>query len=561
LRSRLWSIAAVSALAVALVVPALALSSTSAAAAPAAQVEFPSQDFATSTFGDPWDMSNSSDMNLAPMGPTLYVTGQRMASGMVSLNASRVSYVSLLWNGFPGSLPYGRDGRIAANQIIASRYTRLYAHIWASRQLTVWVQWGNTCARCSGQVQVVLQPGWNDVSAPLNNDAVLRHSGTAWSGRIQSLRLQFLPSASTGVRIDSVRLLHSSATSVLHWASPSSRGALLYWTDDGVFSPTLSQHSGVVPGGTSSGSSNAVTTDISDYAPGTTFYAYDGSSATLIGSMASQPIVVIDSPSAQGCGDYALRAIGHRWVFTSPSSVAGIGDATDVTFSRTGVLSAVNAGPNRNDPYVLLRLGAGGINPKIYHRLTIVASYDGPFGLANAPGGGTLGRVLWKEPGHTAYSQTNDLVMYPGLQTISLDMAMPTATLTEPDGTAAQRYAFSSAARVTILRWDPNEDPGARHWHLDSVTLSADCTTNTSIPLTWHDGRYTAGSVATVVAVSGSRSVVLAQGLAENPGVNSYQIVAGRLAPGNWSVRVTVGNPAGASFTAAATGPLVITPR
>ena len=157
-----------------------------------------------------------------------------------------------------------------------------------------------------------------------------------------------------------------------------------------------------------------------------------------------------------------LATWGTRGRFTSSAQpslrAANIGA---VSFSRAGELGATNAGPQRNDPNISLPIARGGINGRVYHRLTIVESYDGPFDLRNAPGGGTMARVLWQYPGHTLLSQTAPLVTFTGKRSITVDMAMSASQLTDRSGRATQRYPFASTSTVTQLRYDPNEDPGA----------------------------------------------------------------------------------------------------
>jgi hypothetical protein len=111
---------------------------------------------------------------------------------------------------------------------------------------------------------------------------------------------------------------------------------------------------------------------------------------------------------------------------------------------------------------------------------------------------------------------------------------------------------------VNALRWDPNEDPGSRRWHLFSVVLAKDCGMKVSFPMTWHDARYVSGSTATIVARSpGGHIYPLASGLAESSGTNTYSILASRLPVNKYTIQVTVQTPAGATH-ASETGPLVV---
>src|SRR5207249_7006436 len=133
--------------------------------------------------------------------------------------------------------------------------------------------------------------------------------GTAWSGRAIGFRILFLTSVARSFDIDFVRVYRPSSAGVLSWAAPGGSAASLTWSDGSGLSG--GQHGGTVPGATSSSSSNTVTTDLSGYAPGTRFFV--GSSTTPVATVATEPLPVIDSPSAAGCGDYATAALGHPW--------------------------------------------------------------------------------------------------------------------------------------------------------------------------------------------------------------------------------------------------------
>lgn len=203
-------------------------------------------------------------------------------------------------------------------------------------------------------------------------------------------------------------------------------------------------------------------------------------------------------------------------------------------------------------------LSPTGFNGQLYHRVTVVESYDGAFNLADAPGGGTMGRILWREPGHTALSQTPPLVTPTGRQTILLDMAQPVSVITEPQGTAAMRYAFATTTPVTTLRWDPNEDRGTRRWHLYEVRIAADCSTRTAFTITWHDAVFVPGSVATIVArTPGGHTHTLASGMHETSGENTLRILASTLGAQRWTILIAITAPSGAAHVAQ-DGPLVI---
>lgn len=539
----------------------LAIEAPSASSVPIPQVVQATGDYATSVFSDPWDFSNSADL-LLDNGPAMYISNAAYGNGSVGFTISRSAYVSPLWAGYPGSLRLGRDGALASNMVKAGTFTRLHLHAYASAPTSgqfVWFTCDSPTSSCEGVMQMGLSAGWNEIDLPIANNARLLSTGKAWSGSIQGVRLAFVPHTTTRIYLDDLRLYHPSSAAVINW---SGRAGAQLWAWDSASASTLSAgpHGGPVPGAVIPSGGSSASTNVGGFPPSTYFYAVSGGTSTLVGRIDNQPLPVVDQPTGTGCMDYATHVLGHPWTFTSARSLAGWGDATNLGFSSAGELTATNAGPQRNDPYILLPIGRGGIDGRStgYHRLTITESYDGPFNLANVSGGGTMGRILWRSGGRITYAQTDDILTYSGKRTITLDMAMPASTLTEPDGSAAQRYAFASTAAVTTLRWDPNEDPGARRWHVYSVKLAADCKANASFPVVWHDARYASGSTVSVLAIAGTSVTTLASNVAEHAGSNTLTVRTSGLRAGTYSIRVDVRTPSGALGTSHVAGPLVV---
>ncbi|MEP7017987.1 MAG: hypothetical protein ABI899_08215, partial [Actinomycetota bacterium] len=470
-------------------------------------------------------------------------------------------YVSPIWGGYGSEVPVEREGTRAGNALDANTYTRMHLHMYVSATTGGELSWytcGALRAACRGSMGFALRPGWNDVDLP-----IVRSSRTpqAWTGRMVGLRLALgVPSGRASVSLDSLRIYQPSATATITWAAPDTSPAALWWTDSaGVISPVAGQHAGPVNGAPiSANASTPVSTNVAGYAPGTTFWAIAGGTYTLVGSTAAAPLPAIDSPSAAGCVDYATRYLGHPWTFTSTRSLAARANIGALSFAG-GVLSATNAGRQRNDPSITLPIARGGINGRVYHRLTIVESYDGAFNLANRPGGGSMARVLWQSPGHALLAQTAPLVTFSGKRSITVDMAMPASQLTDRSGPATQRYAFASASPVTRLRYDPNEDPGARRWHLYSVTLAADCQAPHTFSITWHDIKFLPGSTAQLYARNNVGKFYALGSTTEHAGLNRVVASLASMPRGRYTVVIFVTNAAGVRGTAVASGPLVKT--
>jgi hypothetical protein len=536
--------------------PGQGLSSAVAATAQPAVVQA-GLDYATKTFGDPWDYNNVSDLIL-DTGPAWGLTQPSWSLGQVTFT-THAGYVSPLWGGYGTEVPVEREGTRSGNALVANTYTRMHLRIFVSVYTGGALNW-YTCGAlnpaCNGSMNFVLKAGWNDIDLPIVRTS---STGKAWTGSMVGVRLALgAPVGSAIVHLDSLRLYRPSSAAAIGWSAPGNSPAALWWTDSaGSITPVVGLHAGPVANApTSPNSSKRVNANVAGYAPGTFFWSVAGGVKTLVGSTAPAPMPVIDSPSAAGCGDYATRYLGHPWTFTSTSSLAARANIGALSFAG-GVLSATNVAPKRNDPSISLPIAPGGINGRMYHRLTIVESYDGAFNLANRPGGGTMARVLWQSPGRALLAQTAPLVTFTGKRSITVDMAMPASQLTDPSGPPSQRYPFASASPVTRLRYDPNEDPGARRWHVYSVQLAADCQAGRSFPITWHDPRFVPGSTVQLYARAAAGHLYPLGSAVEHSGLNSFAVSMLSLPRGTYAAVIFVTNPANVVTSAVSTGPLL----
>ena len=262
-----------------------------------------------------------------------------------------------------------------------------------------------------------------------------------------------------------------------------------------------------------------------------------GSSARSSWALVSlaSPLPRFITPNAVGDKDYARTIMRNPWDFLSASDVFKVGNANRVSYAG-GQLAATNTS---NDPYAALRLGPGGINSRAFRNLTVTSAYSGPFNLRNIAGGGTMARLQWGRS-DGARGQTDDILTYSGSHTVTIDMGLPTAQLVEPGTRSA---AFLSAARVTALRWDPNEDRGARRWYLKDLQLRSDFATTGTFPVTWQDAAYQAGGTATIVADtnrSGCNGMTVASGVPVQPGTNSTVWNTSGVAAGRYWLCLTI---------------------
>jgi hypothetical protein len=166
-------------------------------------------------------------------------------------------------------------------------------------------------------------------------------------------------------------------------------------------------------------------------------------------------------------GDYASIIRGDTLDMSQPSDIALSRDAS-LTFDGQ-LLHGVNAGPDMNDPWLAFPTPApfGGTR---FHTFSIRIYYGGGFSLADTVGGGMNGRVYWNVAGSDIQQTSQDILVYPGWQTITIDMNQ-SGIVDETQTTGRIGWAGQT---ITSLRFDPNEDRGARDWAIDWVRLGSD---------------------------------------------------------------------------------------
>ncbi|HEY5116947.1 MAG TPA: hypothetical protein VIJ00_15605 [Nakamurella sp.] len=477
-------------------------------------------DYATDVFADPWDYANSDDL-LLDGGPSMSAVNAAVSGGLAVMRLSDNGYVSPIWGGYDGSLLIGRDGAKPGNALDSSSYRTVAFQAYSDRDVAAGLIWfncpgGGVASSCGGGASFLLKAGWNTyVISP--GASVFQRYPLSWGGSINGLRLAVSPGAAgTGFALDWFRVVapHSGATAT--WSNPAGGGADVVWDADGndADNTTAQLNWGVL--GHVSGTSGSV--DLSVLPAGSyrigvrTSQGFSGWQAITLAA----PLPRFVTPNAVGDRDYATTVLNDPWDMNSAGDVAAIGNATNVSYAGDQ-LAATNTS---NDPYVNVRLAAGGFDSRVYRNLTVTSAYDGPFDLQDIAGGGTMARVMWgRQDGATG--QTNDVLTYSGSRAVTIDLGMPTDQLVEPDTTSA---AFLSGSPVTTLRWDPNEDRGARRWYLQDVQLRSDFATTGSFPIVWNDGAYQPGGTATLIADtdrSGCNGTTVASGVPVNQGANT----------------------------------------
>ena len=260
----------------------------------------------------------------------------------------------------------------------------------------------------------------------------------------------------------------------------------------------------------------------------------------------ASPVVKVLSPSDEGGADYATVS-GDPWDFTGSDDVLTSGDLANISFA-TGNLTATSI---RNDPFVELPLRSPLITDR-YHRATVDICYDGGFSLADAPGGGMNGRFAWFDEGGQTWSETQDIVVYPGCNRMTIDLATNPAVAVNDEGTVYK--AGWRGLRISRLRFDPDEDRGLRNISLNDIRLADDAAFSTTYPITFSSSVVGTADIF-VTTSAGAFNGTPVGTMSVGAGTNTFTWNGGNLPNGTYWVYVTVrgGTGVGTSYS---TGPV-----
>jgi hypothetical protein len=262
----------------------------------------------------------------------------------------------------------------------------------------------------------------------------------------------------------------------------------------------------------------------------------------------TSPTVRMLTPSIEGGADYATVA-GNPWDFNDASDIAGTNHIVNVSFDGT----AYNGQTQGNDSYVVLPLPVP-LNTDRYHRFTADVCYGGEFALTGAPGGGMNARVIWFDEGGQALSDSQDIIVEPGCNRMTFDMATDPAIAVDDDTTALK--AGWRGLKISYLRFDLNEDPGTRAFSLRDIRLADDAAFSSgTYPITFNSS--VAGSAEVFVTTergsfNGTRIGTVPNVVA---GANQFNWDGGNLPNGTYWV-YTVIRGGGGIGTGYSTGPV-----
>jgi hypothetical protein len=211
---------------------------------------------------------------------------------------------------------------------------------------------------------------------------------------------------------------------------------------------------------------------------------------------------------------------------------------------------------NIADGQIVLPLAAP-IDGSKYHHLTARVWYGGPFGLQAGPGGGMVMRLIWATTAHPGdYQDLDDVVVYPGWNTIQIDLGSnPAGAIVDPN-TPFTHWGWWGQ-QINFLRFDPDEDSGSRQFLIDDIRITADASGAGGFPVQFHDNAWEPGTTADVYAQGqDGASTLLGSVAMAGPSATFNWSGAPK---GTWRVYVVVKDPAGQQSLQYATGPVVIT--
>ncbi len=263
----------------------------------------------------------------------------------------------------------------------------------------------------------------------------------------------------------------------------------------------------------------------------------------------SAPIVQVLSPSDEGGADYATVS-GNPWDMAGPDDVVSTGDIINGSFDGT----SYNGTTHHNDSFVELPLRTPLITDR-YHRATMDVCYGGGFSFANAPGGGMNARFAWFDEGGQIWSETQDIVVYPGCNRMTVDLATDPAVAVNDENTIYK--AGWRGLSISAFRFDLDEDPGDRAFSLRDIRLADDAAFSSgTFPVTFNSSMSGSADVF-VTTTPGAFNGTKVGTTAVVAGANTFNWDGSGLPNGTYWVYVTV-HSANTVGTAYSTGPVRI---
>jgi hypothetical protein len=434
-------------------------------------------DFATQLLGDPWDMTEFTDISqsLNNAGRTNLLNNIQVNNGIFSASSTSLNN-GQFYALFPGYEFTLRIGKVGMQYPIPSSYHCFYVRMNVSSPSTSdgwYLAWLNLKQDLSDggdqshgmplQLNDGLPLGsWRIYSADINT--VQSWYGHPWSSQSAWKGLSIHPTstANTAFAVDWIRLTDCQPVNYAITWSPIS-GQTRLWAGIG------GQQKDILVTSLQS-SSSSYTWDVQGIAPGTYYIGIEAN-----GTMTWLPdnLVVQQAPTAQFVRpspysglDYATQA-GHSWGMNSSSDFTQIA-CTTPSFSNGLLLmdtlypallsgNCKGSGVGEADPKMFFNVPATPFDGSQYRYLSFRMSIDGSVG---EPADGMIGRWIWtvQKAGGGLCTFVSQAVPYDvGWHTYVMDLLDPVQGYPE-EGTCTPLEPWSSASQVVGLRFDPNEN-------------------------------------------------------------------------------------------------------
>ncbi|MCU1395084.1 MAG: hypothetical protein JWM34_3512 [Ilumatobacteraceae bacterium] len=272
------------------------------------------------------------------------------------------------------------------------------------------------------------------------------------------------------------------------------------------------------------------------------------------------PIPRVLTPNVSSGADYATVENGNPWDYHGLDDVAVSNDVANLAINSDGDLTGTSVGI---DSYIGLPLTKP-LDTDKYHHLTADICYGKSTTTPlDEKGEGMNGRVIWKPHSLGQYVETQDFVVFPGCQTIDLDLVTSPPLAVNDDNTA--NPTGWRGVRIDNLRFDLLEDTHARDFTVKNIRLTDDDAFSSTYPITFTDTASMPGDTADIYVTttrgdfSGTR---IKAGIPVANGVNTYtwdgtSDTGATLPNGTYWVYVVMHNAAGNAVNQS-TGPVRI---
>ena len=463
-------------------------------------------DYATNVLHDPWDMNKLTDIgwweNYADITVQNGVWSARTAVTNPYGGSSGLFYP--LFQGFAGALNPGRTG--ANYPIDTTRYTQLSYRLYldhrqvAGKSAVHRVDWTHSVNWPDGSNMFAFADssadGWKIYNFDMNAvNGDLGNQKGSWSSS-PVYGFDIIPSAlnpSANIGIDWVRLTDPKTSPRYHlsWSGAADANVEVYVDTDGQGY----DGSKVATVAASLGAYDFPTCVL----PGGVYYFYLKSGTAT--SNYAGPLTINNPPVLQWDqstlgDDYAATELGDPWDMNGPEDLATLQGslASDANYQfrqfynwdfTNGVFSATAdssyaythySSVKQSDVQVWLNIDPNRpIDPRKYHYLMLRIMVDNPGSatLSQLVQDGWICRVVWwNQDIHTDGYASDGWILYPGWNTIIIDLAKLGVPMSG-DPYPANRL-WNDMGKVTHLRIDPLEVSTDTRFHIDEVRLLSD---------------------------------------------------------------------------------------